>query len=799
MAQRIPQHIPPYVTNSLMIRQEIQRFESVHPCIYALYDLIEEGLPADSPLQRQLHDYIVCIEDSFVNSQEWTLSRSVPDIKLGILGSVDSGKSALVHRYLTGSYLSDESPEGGRFKKEVIVDGQSHLLLLRDEGGMPEMQFSHWVDAVIFVFSLENETSFSSVYAHFARMAHYRDLSDLPMVLVGTQDTISESSPRVIDDARARKLAMDLKNCTYHETCATYGLNVERVFQDSFLSSRVYQNVPPPLSMRYNVVNSNESLHLQQLQQQQFHSSQFMQQQQQGPATTPTNSSTSSSPFNNQVQCFIITKYQQHTDLMLRDSKDFNDKNMLRRQQPPPPPQKKDLKSSSKLGPIPAAPVKQGFLYKRSTKPLRSEWKKKYVTLFDDGRLVFHSSIQDFTDNVHGKEIELMKTAVKVPGRCPRGSELSRPQISTNANMGTTILSKDVLTNEVSGQFFAHVNIYIFGNSAITFLADVEVPGTRPKGRPKKSWSHTIEQDMKALNLNEMDTTDHTTTGLEFLLHSLDNQQWHFKAQSSEDREDWVLAIEQQILFSLQQNISDKFNNRNSLSSTDSAVALAIRSTSGNYACADCGATNPDWASLNLGILICIECSGIHRNLGTHLSRVRSLDLDDWPSELVSVLTSIGNTAANSIFEANTQGRIKPSPSSPREEKERWIRAKYERKSFLPPLPYQDVPVTQQLMDTVARQDVLKCLLVLAYCTPDHVNTPYSKTDTRTALHIAAALANVVQVQLLLWAGANVFMMDHEHHYALFYAQSARSQDCVKLLVAQGCPDVISATSSPPV
>jgi PREDICTED: similar to centaurin-gamma 2 (ARF-GAP with GTP-binding protein-like, ankyrin repeat and pleckstrin homology domains 1) (AGAP-1) (GTP-binding and GTPase-activating protein 1) (GGAP1) len=40
---------------------------------------------------------------------------------------------------------------------------------------------------------------------------------------------------------------------------------------------------------------------------------------------------------------------------------------------------------------------------------------------------------------------------------------------------------------------------------------------------------------------------------------------------------------------------------------------------------------DPDWASLNLGSLICIECCGIHRNLGTHISRVRSLDLDDWP------------------------------------------------------------------------------------------------------------------------------------------------------------------------
>lgn len=45
-------------------------------------------------------------------------------------------------------------------------------------------------------------------------------------------DAISENQPRVIDDSRARKLANDLKRCAYYETCATYGLNVERVFQD---------------------------------------------------------------------------------------------------------------------------------------------------------------------------------------------------------------------------------------------------------------------------------------------------------------------------------------------------------------------------------------------------------------------------------------------------------------------------------------------------------------------------------------------------------------------------------------
>uniref|UniRef100_A0A3P9DJ29 Small monomeric GTPase n=1 Tax=Maylandia zebra TaxID=106582 RepID=A0A3P9DJ29_9CICH len=172
--------------------------------------------------------------DAFVNSQEWTLSRTVPELKVvRHCGNLASGKSALVHRYLTGTYVQEESPEGGRFKKEIVVDGQSHLLLIRDEGGPRKHRwFALWVDAVIFVFSLEDEISFQTVYHYFSRLANYRNTADLPLVLVGTQDAISSTNPRVIDDTRARKLSNDLKRCTYYETCATYGLNVERVFQD---------------------------------------------------------------------------------------------------------------------------------------------------------------------------------------------------------------------------------------------------------------------------------------------------------------------------------------------------------------------------------------------------------------------------------------------------------------------------------------------------------------------------------------------------------------------------------------
>merc|ERR1739838_968508 len=74
----------------------------------------------------------------------------------------------------------------------------------------------------------------------------------------------------------------------------------------------------------------------------------------------------------------------------------------------------------------------------------------------------------------------------------------------------------------------------------------------------------------------------------------------------------------------------------------------------GNKSCADCHMPNPTWASLNLGVLVCIECSGIHRNLGSHISRVRSLDLDEWPPGHIAVMTSLGNYIANSVWEART-------------------------------------------------------------------------------------------------------------------------------------------------
>ncbi|XP_035244359.1 arf-GAP with coiled-coil, ANK repeat and PH domain-containing protein 3-like isoform X3 [Anguilla anguilla] len=94
---------------------------------------------------------------------------------------------------------------------------------------------------------------------------------------------------------------------------------------------------------------------------------------------------------------------------------------------------------------------------------------------------------------------------------------------------------------------------------------------------------------------------------------------------------------------------------------------------------------NPRWASINLGILLCIECSGIHRSLGVQCSKVRSLTLDSWEPELLKLMCELGNGTVNQIYESTCEqlGLKKPGPSSSRQEKEAWIKAKYVEKKFL--------------------------------------------------------------------------------------------------------------------
>ncbi|EDO43007.1 predicted protein [Nematostella vectensis] len=116
-------------------------------------------------------------------------------------------------------------------------------------------------------------------------------------------------------------------------------------------------------------------------------------------------------------------------------------------------------------------------------------------------------------------------------------------------------------------------------------------------------------------------------------------------------------------------------------------AAERIRKVEGNKYCADCSAPRPDWASINLGITVCIECSGVHRSMGVHVSKVRSLTLDKWDGDTVEFMEAMGNTKVNKIFEANLNDFPKLTRDSGKHDRQAFIKLKYVEQKFYSPIP----------------------------------------------------------------------------------------------------------------
>jgi Putative GTPase activating protein for Arf len=131
-----------------------------------------------------------------------------------------------------------------------------------------------------------------------------------------------------------------------------------------------------------------------------------------------------------------------------------------------------------------------------------------------------------------------------------------------------------------------------------------------------------------------------------------------------------------------------------------------ILSKSGNKCCADCSGRNPRWASISLGVFVCIRCCGIHRSLGTHISKMKSTTLDKWTPQMLAIFEAIDNEIANTYWEANMPKNYnKPLENSTSHAVEMFLREKYDRKSWKSSGPD---PVTMALQPKTAVKEVKK-------------------------------------------------------------------------------------------
>jgi Arf-GAP/SH3 domain/ANK repeat/PH domain-containing protein len=177
----------------------------------------------------------------------------------------------------------------------------------------------------------------------------------------------------------------------------------------------------------------------------------------------------------------------------------------------------------------------------------------------------------------------------------------------------------------------------------------------------------------------------------------------------------------------------------------DKLLQLLREADQGNCWCADCGSgIKTEWVSINLAIILCIECSGIHRSLGTHISKVRSLTLDinSFTTDIVELLLLVGNRVSNMIWEAKLDQSIKPNPQASREQRLKFITAKYVDRAYVEPISStlsRYATADETLIAAIKKNEVQQVIYALALKANPNVA---DKSRSTHAVFLALAAAD---------------------------------------------------------
>ncbi|XP_028409289.1 arf-GAP with Rho-GAP domain, ANK repeat and PH domain-containing protein 1-like [Dendronephthya gigantea] len=214
-----------------------------------------------------------------------------------------------------------------------------------------------------------------------------------------------------------------------------------------------------------------------------------------------------------------------------------------------------------------------------------------------------------------------------------------------------------------------------------------------------------------------------------------------FQCDEEQELKSWVAALEKAIQLAL----------------SDKTVITKVWKNPSNRWCADCGERDPVWASINLVVCVCARCIGVHRNLGVHSSKPRSLLMDEkiWSPNLIRLMVEVGNEKSNKFWQFRIPDDDRITPESSSEERMEFIRRKYVLRMYRHvSAKYGDaVQLGEELKRSVRTNNIEKTMQ-LVFCGADVKYISSDGSETRTPYELAEDAKQELQMEFLMQNGA---------------------------------------------